>query len=108
MPQANVASYLDEYRKLFLQQALAGAIQTADLTVLNGELDQLAPAADLRNLAGRGIRGEFIFAIPSLIAKKPNLIGYYRLLLGFSQKEFYQKSKLARFEPLESRAASQK
>ena len=35
---------------------------------------------------------------------KPNLLGYYRLLLGYSQKEFYQKGKLGRFEPLEAKA----
>lgn len=55
----------------------------------------------MRKLASRGIRGEFVFAIPALLIIKPHLLGYYRLLLGYSQKEFYQKSKLARFEVLE-------
>ena len=61
------------------------------------------PAADLRKLACRGIRGEFLFALPVILSTKPNLLGYYRLLLGYSQKEFYQKSKLGRFEVLEAK-----
>ncbi len=102
-PQANVASYLEEFRKIYLQQALSNAIQAADLRIINQELDRLAPARDLRKLAGRGIRGEFVFALPTILGTKPNLLGYYRLLLGFSQKEFYQKSKLGRFETLEAK-----
>src|SRR6266496_6069661 len=102
-PQANVASYLEEFRKIYLQQALANAIQSVDLRVINQELDELVPSTDLRKLASRGIRGEFVFALPTILATKPNLLGYYRLLLGFSQKEFYQKSKLGRFETLEAK-----
>jgi XcyI restriction endonuclease len=102
-PQANVASYLEEFRRVYLQQALSNAVETLDLPVLNKELDELAPARDLQRLAGRGIRGELIFCLPAILAAKPNLLGYYRLLLGYSQKEFYQKSKLGRFEVLEAK-----
>lgn len=102
-PQANVASYLEEFRRIYLQEALANAIQAIDLTLINQQLDELAPAPDLRRLASRGIRGEFVFALPAILAIKPNLLGYYRLLLGYSQKEFYQKSKLARFERMEAK-----
>jgi len=63
----------------------------------------LAPSRDLRRLASQGIRGEFVFALPTILLTKPNLLGYYRLLLGWSQKEFYQKSKLARFERMEAK-----
>lgn len=104
-PQANVASYLEQFRKIYLQQALANAIEAIDLRALNRELDELAPSRDLRKLASRGIRGEFVFALPAILATKPNLLGYYRLLLGYSQKEFYQKSKLARFERMETKGA---
>src|SRR6266700_829727 len=102
-PQANVASYLEEFRKIYLQQALANAIQSVDLRLINQELDELAPSRDLRRLASHGIRGEFVFAVPTILLTKPNLLGYYRLLLGWSQKEFYQKSKLARFERMEAK-----
>lgn len=101
-PQANVASYLEQFRKLYLQQALPAAIQSVDLQELNRELYALAPSQDLKKLAGKGIRGEFIFASPIILATKPNLLGYYRLFLGYSQKEFYQKSRLARFQKMEA------
>jgi len=102
-PQANVATFLEEIRKLYLQQALSDAIAVADLRTINAELDRLAPAEDLKALASRGIRGEFLFALPSLLKMKPNLLGYYRLLLGFSQKEFYNKAKLGRLKCMEER-----
>ena len=73
------------------------------MRAINRELDELAPGRDLQKLASRGIRGEFIFCLPAILAAKPNLLGYYRLLLGYSQKEFYQKSKLGRFESLETK-----
>src|ERR1043166_1134451 len=85
-PQANVVTFLEAFRKLYLQQALSNAIAAADLRAINAELDRLAPAEDLKALASRGIRGEFLFALPSLLKMKPNLLGYYRLLLGYSQK----------------------
>ncbi len=68
-------------------------------------MDALAPARDLRRLASLGIRGEFVFCLPAILTAKPNLLGYYRLLLGYSQKEFYHKSRLGRFEPLEVKGA---
>ena len=101
--QANIASELGEIRKLLLQQALAEAVRNLDLRNINAELDALAPQNDLAQLASRGIRGELLFAVPCLLNANPKLLGYYRLLLGFSQKEFYNKSKLARFERLESK-----
>lgn len=100
-PQANVATFLETFRKLYLQQALANAIAATDLQTINVELDRFAPAEDLKALASRGIRGEFLFALPSLLKLKPNLLGYYRLLLGYSQKEFYNKAKLGRLKRME-------
>lgn len=87
---------------MFLQQALAEAVRGLDLRIINAELDTLAPHEDLAQLASRGIRGELLFAVPCLLRASPKLLGYYRLMLGFSQKEFYNKSKLARFEAMES------
>jgi hypothetical protein len=101
--QASIASELEEIRKLFLQQALAETVRRFDLRNINAELDALVPQNDLAQLASRGIRGELLFAVPCLLRANPKLLGYYRLLLGFSQKEFYNKSKLARLEALESK-----
>jgi hypothetical protein len=47
-------------------------------------------AQRLRHIASFGLRGELLFPVPCLLTGKPNLIAYYRLLLGFSQKEFYR------------------
>ncbi|MGD0539183.1 MAG: XcyI family restriction endonuclease [Verrucomicrobiota bacterium] len=101
--QASIASELQEIRKLFLQQALAEAVQRLDLRTINAELDQLVPQKHLAQLASRGIRGELLFAVPCLLRANPRLLGYYRLLLGFSQKEFYNKSKLARLAVMETK-----
>jgi hypothetical protein len=102
-PQANVATFLEEFRKLYLQHALSNAIAAADVKTINAELDQFVPAEDLRALASRGIRGEFLFALPCMLKMKPNLLGYYRLLLGYSQKEFYNKAKLGRLKCMEEK-----
>ena len=101
--QSSIASELEGIRKLFLQQALAKAVRELDLRNINEELDSLVPPTDLARLASLGIRGEWLFAVPCLLRANPRLLGYYRLLLGFSQKEFYNKSKLARLESMESK-----
>ena len=101
--QVNIASALDTYRRLYLQKALAETIQNLDLTLLNAELDDFAPPNDLKRLAGRGIRGEFLYPVPCILEANPFLLGYYRLLLGFSQKEFYNKGKLGRFIAMEEK-----
>ncbi len=78
-------------------------MRTLDVRTINTELDALVSPTDLAQLASRGIRGELLFAVPCLLRANPKLLGYYRLLLGFSQKEFYNKSKLARLEVMESK-----
>lgn len=50
-----------------------------------------------------GVRGEFLFPVPALLTANPRLLGYYRLLLGFSQKEFFNKGKLGRFKSMEDK-----
>jgi len=55
----------------------------------------------LQKLASFSLRGETIFPIPLLLRENPFLIGYYRLLLGFSQKEFYSKGPFGIFKSME-------
>jgi hypothetical protein len=98
-----MAKALEAFRRLYLQQALSQTIQGLELATLNAELDTFAPAADLRRLASSGVRGEFLFPVPTLLAANPRLLGYYRLLLGFSQKEFFNKGKLGRFKSMEEK-----
>src|SRR5215210_1859969 len=101
--QATVATALDAFRRLYLQQALSKTIKDLDLTKLNLELDAFASVSDLKQLASLGIRGEFLFPVPALFTANPRLLGYYRLLLGFSQKEFFNKGKLGRFKLMEEK-----
>jgi hypothetical protein len=39
--------------------------------------------------------------VPAILAANPFLLGYYRLLYGMSQKEFYNKGPFGRFKTLE-------
>ncbi len=54
-----------------------------------GSWREFVPASDLSALASRGLRGELLFAVPSVLQENPKLLAYYRLLLGYSQKELY-------------------
>lgn len=58
-----------------------------NLKELDVELHDLAPAKYLSQLAACGLRGELLFAVPSVIKRNPRLSGYYRLVLGLSRKE---------------------
>lgn len=71
--------------------------------MLNRQLEENAPPNDLRALASRGIRGELVFPVPCLLENNPRLLGYYRLLMGYSQKEIYNKGQLGRFSALEDK-----
>lgn len=45
-----------------------------------------------------------MFPVPSVLAANPRLLGYYRLLYGYSQKEFYTAATgLGRFQAMEAR-----
>ena len=101
--QATVASSLDSFRRLYLQQALSQTIKDLDLSILNAELDTFTAAEDLKQLASLGIRGEFLFPVPCVLSENPRLLGCYRLLCGFSQKEFFNKGKLGRFAAMEEK-----
>jgi len=101
--QVSVASSLEEVRRLCLRQALAETVRAVPLSMLNHQLEENAPPSDLQALASRGIRGELVFPVPCLLEKNPRLLGYYRLLMGFSQKEFYNKGQLSRFSALEDK-----
>lgn len=101
--QVNLATALETFRKIYLQQALSQTIKNIDLAQLNGELQKFAPETELKNLAGIGLRGEFVFPVPCLLVANPKLLGYYRLLLGYSQKEFFNKGGLGRFKSMEEK-----
>lgn len=93
---------LGQIRSLYLQDALSKTIQDIDLSELDKELSTYVPQDSLKTLAKHGLRGELVFPVPCLLKANPYLLGYYRLLLGFSQKEFYTtKFGVAGFKSME-------
>src|SRR5690606_9405390 len=53
-------------------------------------------------LAGRSLRGEVVFPTPLILEARPALLTYYRLLYGYSQKEFFvARTGTTRFKIME-------
>jgi hypothetical protein len=96
---------LKDAEKDYLLPALLAHIGELDIGRLDKELLQYAGDEKLGLLARYGLRGELVFPVPYIIESKPFLLGYYRLLLGFSQKEFY-KGSFAKFKSIEEGSLS--
>ncbi|WP_028572119.1 XcyI family restriction endonuclease [Desulfonatronum lacustre] len=90
-PDLQIAFFtrLQELRRTHLRDALLDTVASMEIPLLDEQLASLVAAKDLRTVAAWGLRGEIIFAVPALLERNPLLLGYYRLLLGFSQKQFY-------------------
>ncbi len=80
---------LAEIRRLYLQEALLDTVKKLNIAALDKELSELVPPASLALMAGKGLRAELAFPVPVLLTTNARLLGYYRLLYGFSQKAFY-------------------
>lgn len=87
--QLGFATLLDGARDRLLLRALRKTVATLSTPELDAELAHYASAASLSVLSGYGLRGETVFPVPLVLKKMPSLIGYYRLLFGYSQKQFY-------------------
>lgn len=81
-------------RRLQLQPALGKAVDEVGVAVIDRELRELVPSRALNHVASLGLRGERVFPVPAILQHAPPLIGYYRMLLGVSKKEFGDKDKL--------------
>jgi len=99
--QVDFAFALEQIRDTYLQDALSKVVASLDITAIDSELAKLVPHDSLAELAGHGLRGELMFAAPCILRANPRLLGYYRLLLGFSQKAFYGAVGLGRFKSME-------
>lgn len=101
--QVSFAEALENARSSYLQEALRQVVLKLTAPMIDQELALYADTEALTALAARGIRGELVFPVPSILLACPQLIAYYRLLLGYSQKEFYgARSGLASFKSAES------
>ena len=102
--QIEFAAALSEIRRLHLQDALSETVSGLTVPEIDKELATHVPAKSLAALAGHGLRGEMMFPVPVVLAANPRLLGYYRLLYGYSQKIFYEKGTgLSRFKGMEER-----
>ncbi|HEX9199804.1 MAG TPA: XcyI family restriction endonuclease [Acidobacteriaceae bacterium] len=104
--QIDFAAHLREIRRQYLQDALNETVRGLAIPEIDSELATHVPSHSLSALAGHGLRGELMFPVPIVLAANPRLLGYYRLLYGYSQKEFYTASTGAgRFKGMEERGA---
>ncbi len=90
--QIAFSTLLDGSRKTVLREALRETVRHMSVPALDAELAHYVDPIALAKLASFSLRGESVFPTPSVLTAKPSLIGYYRLLYGFSQKAFYSSS----------------
>jgi hypothetical protein len=94
---------LPEKCQIIVGNALKKTIGKLDINIIDNELAKYVSYDSLKRVAAFGLRGEVFFPVPCILEKNPFLIGYYRLLFGLSQKEFYNKGPFGRFKRLEDR-----
>jgi hypothetical protein len=87
--------------------ALSDALGQLDPGVIKEQVTRYVPADVQKILAASGIRDEHVFPLPLVLELKPTLVGYYRLLLGVSQKRFYRAgTEMGPFKSMEERGVS--
>jgi len=104
IPDLQISFYhrLEEIRKTYLLAALRSTVKQLKIAKIDSQLKALVSNDGLQKIAGWGLRGEIIFATPYILEENPKLLGYYRLLLGFSQKQFYgSRYGFGRFKSME-------
>jgi hypothetical protein len=88
--QLGFATLLDSARERYLLDALREVVADLPVSDIDRELAAIVSPDALARLAGAGVRGETYFPVPLVLRQRPLLLGYYRLLYGFSQKQFYK------------------
>jgi hypothetical protein len=89
-------------RKTWLLDALAETLENLDPNRIKQEISEFVPPDAQKILATAGVRDEQVFPVPIVLAAKPTLVGYYRLLLGLPQKTFYgNNTGMGRFKSME-------
>jgi XcyI restriction endonuclease len=96
--------FLVAARKSILLDALSETLGQLDPNITKSQILAFVPSEAQRTLAAAGIRDEHVFPVPAVLEKRPTLVGYYRLLLGVSQKRFYRKGTgMGPFKSMETR-----
>ncbi|TDH47208.1 XcyI family restriction endonuclease, partial [Mycobacterium eburneum] len=102
--QIYVHEILVKARHSVLHDTVRAAAKTIPPAALSSEMTTYAPHPGLQLLHGSNIRDELVFAVPSVLTAAPAALGYYRLLLGVSQKLFYKTATgLNVFKSMEER-----
>ncbi len=101
--QLEFSRELELARQEYLLGALLSTVEKMNLDELDEQLRQYVPEHRRRQLAARGLRPEMVYPVPSLLAFRPRLLTYYRLLYGFSRKQLYgdESTGMARFISME-------
>lgn len=92
---------LEDDMSVRLLPALLDVVADADIARVDADLREYSGTDRVQFVAARGLRGELVYAVPYILDLAPTLLGYYRLLLGFSQKEFYNKGPFGCFKLME-------
>jgi len=90
--QVYIAELLERQRRLTLRQAVEKAAQTIGSPVLFSDMRATVPKDSINLLLHSKLPDYLVFAAPAILRHAPATLGYYRLLLGISQKQFYQPS----------------
>ena len=103
-PSLQVSFYyrLQTLRDRYLQEALRATVARMNVARLDDELSHFVDGQRLASVASVSLRGETIFPVPYTLEENPHLLGYYRLLYGLSQKEFYNKGPYGMFARMEA------
>lgn len=101
--QISFAAKLETIRKTLLGEAMKETVERIGVAGIDKELGQYVQAAYLNKVGSFGLRGEVFFPVPFLLKANPFLLGYYRLLFGFSQKQFYSQGPFGRFTSMEDK-----
>jgi hypothetical protein len=101
--QADFYYRLQHIKQLSLYEALTITLKSISTHELDTQLHALVGDGTLGKFTPLGLRGEVMFPVPTVLQANPFLLSYYRLLYGFSQKEFYAKGGFGIFKNMEEK-----
>jgi XcyI restriction endonuclease len=80
---------LESARHTVLQSALKEVVGNLPIKDIDAEIHEFVDPNCISRLASRGLRAELMFPLPIILRSQPSILAYYRLLFGYSQKQFY-------------------
>jgi XcyI restriction endonuclease len=81
---------LHEARDKWLPGAVQDAVALVDPETIASEIAVTVPHEGRIATQALNVRDEMVFALPCTLRASPRLLGYFRLFIGVSQKQFYQ------------------